>query len=273
MIGRVCGSGETITAMRTNQQQVDYDRIAPTYNRRFAASGQAGTAAALQALAKELNAERILEAGCGTGYWLAGLAPAAGQVHGLDLSPGMLAQARQRPERLNLSRGRASHLPYADASFDLVYCVNAIHHFQDQAAFVREAHRLLRPGGVLAVAGTDPHTRRDVWYVYDYFEGTWETDLARFPSWGTILDWMAAAGFRQAAWRAVDWIHDPKLGRAVLDDPFLRKESCSQLALLSDEAYTAGRRRIKAALDRAEAAGETPVFGSDLTLAMIIATS
>jgi ubiquinone/menaquinone biosynthesis C-methylase UbiE len=272
MIITVCVFGDTIGTMVT-KQQLDYDRIAPTYNRRFAAGGQVGIAAALQALAQELNAERILEVGCGTGYWLAGLAPVVAHAHGLDLSPGMLAQARQRPEPLYLSRGRASRLPYATGSFDLVYCVNAIHHFQDQAAFVREAHRLLRPGGVLVVAGSDPHSRRDTWYVYDYFEGTFETDLARFPSWGMVLDWMVNAGFRRAAWHPVDRIDDPKLGRAVLDDPFLSQESCSQLALLSDEAYAAGLRRIESALDRAEAAGETLVFDSDLTLVLLTATS
>jgi ubiquinone/menaquinone biosynthesis C-methylase UbiE len=263
-------------AVMTTPYQLDYDQIAPTYNRRFADGGQPRIAAALRALAAERNAQRILEIGCGTGHWLAGLTSAAGQVHGLDLSPGMLAQARQCGGSFDLCRGTASRLPYADATFDLLYCVNAIHHFDDPAAFVYEARRLLRASGTLAIVGTDPHTGRDsarssAWYIYEYFEGTRQMDLARFPSWGTILDWLAAAGFEEAAWRAVDRIHDPKVGRAVLADPFLQKESCSQLALLSDEEYAAGLRRIEAALARAEAAGETIVFHSDLTLHLLTA--
>jgi SAM-dependent methyltransferase len=249
--------------------QVNYDQIAPTYNRRFAGSGRAGTTAALLGLAAELRAERILEVGCGTGHWLAGLAPFAGQVHGLDLSAGMLAQAQQRREPLRLVQGRAGCLPYAGNSFDLVYCVNGIHHFQDQAAFVGQAYRLLRPGGALAVIGTDPHTRLDTWYVYDYFEGTRETDLTRFPSWGTVLDWMADAGFSEIAWRWVERIRDPKVGRAVLDDPFLQKDACSQLALLTSEAYAAGLRRIEATLAQAELAGAVAAFRSELTVAML----
>jgi SAM-dependent methyltransferase len=248
---------------------VDYDRLAPTYDRRFADGDQPRIAAALHALAHEQNAERILEVGCGTGHWLAGLASAARQVHGLDLSAGMLAQARRRHGAFFLARGRAGRLPYAPATFDLVYCVNALHHFEDPAAFVLEARRLLRPGGALAVIGTDPHSRQDAWYVYDYFPGTLQTDLARFPSSGAVLDWMAGAGFRRATWRPVDRIHDLKMGRAVLDDPFLQKQSCSQLALLSDQDYAAGLRRIEAALAHAEASGETAVFHSDLTLAML----
>ena len=48
-------------------KQVDYDRIAATYNRRFYGEGQRGTAVALLALARELEADRELEVGSGTG--------------------------------------------------------------------------------------------------------------------------------------------------------------------------------------------------------------
>ena len=55
----------------------------------------------------------------------------------------------------------------------------------------------------------------------------------------------------------------------MLDDPFLRKGSSSQLALLSDQAYAAGLARIDAALDRAEAADSELHFVVDVPLAMI----
>ena len=132
----------------------------------------------------------------------------------------VLQQARQRPVTLDLVRGRAGRLPFSDGTFDLVYCVNAIHHFDDRPGFVAEARRLLRAGGALAVAGMDPRRARAGWYVYDYFPGTYEADLARFPSWGTVADWMIAAGFERLAWRTVETIYDAKVGRAVLRDPF-----------------------------------------------------
>jgi hypothetical protein len=69
--------------------------------------------------------------------------------------------------------------------------------------------------------------------------------------------------------RVVDHIYAPKTGRAVLDNPFLRQEACSQLALLSQEAYQAGLQRIVAALEQAEAAGQELVFPVDTPLAMI----
>ena len=249
--------------------QVDYDRIAPSYNLRFSSGGVQGVAGALRGLAQAQDARHILEVGCGTGHWLAGLHAPAGRLYGLDLSAGMLAQAQQRAERLRLARGRAGQLPFPDASFDLVYCVNALHHFQQQRDFVAEARRLLRPGGALAVAGMDPRFLRDRWYIYDYFEGTYETDLVRFPSWGTVLDWLLAAGFERAAWQPVEQIREHKVGRAIFADPFLQKDACSQLALLSDEAYAAGLQRMEAALAAAALEGETLTFSTDLLLAML----
>lgn len=240
----------------TSRRRVDYDRIAPTYNRRFQDGRPRGTTDALLELVVALRAARTLEVGCGTGRWLADLSDAGSHLFGLDLSRGMLRQAAQREPPLDLARGQAGKLPFASGAFDLVFCVNAIHHFDQQQGFVREARRLLGPGGALAVCGFDPRQHRSKWYIYDYFEGTLETDLKRFPSWGTVLDWMAEAGFSQVEWREVEHIQDPKQGYAVLDDPFLQKDAASQLSLLSETAYAAGLDQIRAdlaAADRANA--------------------
>jgi ubiquinone/menaquinone biosynthesis C-methylase UbiE len=251
-------------------KKVDYDQIAATYDRRFAMGDTGSVADGLLNLVQGLAPARILEAGCGTGRWLAALRPLGSRLYGLDLSAGMLERAQQRKGLRRLVRGRAGCLPFPAAEFDLVYCVNAIHHFESPRDFVFEARRLLRPGGALAVGTMDPRQLRDRWYVYEYFAGTYETDLARFPSWGTILDWMAAAGFQRIQWQPVDQIVDAKVGCAVLDDYFLKKEACSQLTLLSDEEYQAGLHRIQAALAAAEARGETITFPVDLFLAMVV---
>ena len=250
--------------------RVDYDRVAPTYNRRFDANGQRGVTTALRELAQALDAESVLEVGCGTGYWLSGLKGVVDQLYGLDLSQGMLQQAQTRGAPLYLTRGRAGQVPFPDDVFDLVFCVNAIHHFDQPCAFVGEAARVLRPGGALAVVGMDPHNGRDRWYVYRYFPGTRATDLRRFPSWGTILDWMVSAGADRVRCRVVERIQDIKVGRAVLADPFLEKNAASQLALLSDEAYADGIRRIETALARAEEQGEALLFPSEITLGMLV---
>jgi ubiquinone/menaquinone biosynthesis C-methylase UbiE len=258
-----------MSTLETNSmsKHVDYDRIAPSYNQRYGENRRSGTATALISLVCDLQAERVLEVGCGTGHWLAELKPHVPDVFGLDLSTGMLRQARETGPT-GLVRGRGGMLGLAPDSLDLVYCVNAIHHFAQPRAFVAEARRLLRPGGVLAVIGMDPRAEPE-WYVFHYFDEVYETDLERFPSWGTIVDWMVASGFSDIACRVVDRYTDPKFGRAVLDDPFLKKDSCSQLALLSDDAYARGVRRIEAALDEAETAGIELVFQVDTELEML----
>jgi SAM-dependent methyltransferase len=249
---------------------VNYDALAPTYNQRFADDkDRPATARALRDLARTLGAQTILEVGCGTGRWLAEMRTVADRCYGIDPSKGMLAQAHARNAPIWLTRGRGESLPFPDATFDLVYCVNAIHHMDGQQAFIQEARRLLRNGGALAVIGMDPHGQRETWYVYEYFEGVYETDLARFPSWETVLDWMRAAGFQQVERQPVERIVDDKTSVTVLDDPFLQKHTSSQLALLSDAKYEAGVQRIEAAIAAAEAAGNTLRFPTELIIEMV----
>jgi hypothetical protein len=56
----------------------------------------------------------------------------------------------------------------------------------------------------------------------------------------------------------------------VLDDPFLQKNAASQLALLSDDEYAVGLRRIEAAIAAGEAVGNPPVFPCELTIRMLV---
>ena len=251
---------------------VNYDEVAPTFNVRYAVNPLPGVAQHLRTLAQAAGGGRVLEAGCGTGRWLAELQPLAGQVIGLDLSRGMLrgAQARELP-RVALAQGQGGELPFASGSLDMLYSVNALHHFPRPEAFIAEARRLLKPGGVLAIIGMDPRARPARWYLYDYFPETLPADLERFPSAGTVIDWMLAAGFATAGVQRVEHLAGTHTGRAVLADHFLQKNGTSQLTLLSDEAYAAGLARIRRDLDEAEARGETLKFEIDIWMTAIVA--
>jgi SAM-dependent methyltransferase len=235
--------------------RVNYDTVAPIYDQRYEQNPFAGVAHALRALAERNGVGDVLEVGCGTGRWLTELHLVVRRIVGLDFSLGMLHQAQARQAALPLVGGDASHLPFPAASFDFVFAVNAVHHFVDKPAFIREAHRLLRPGGALAIVNSDPHIGRDRWYLYDYFDGIRAADLQRFPSSGTLLDSMLAAGFRRAEWRVAEHIQQEYVGRAVLDSPFTQKNGTSQLALLTDAAYATGIERLRAAIAAAQTRG------------------
>jgi ubiquinone/menaquinone biosynthesis C-methylase UbiE len=247
--------------------RVNYDAIAPTYDRRTQEGGPwSGIAMALRDLARQVKAQQVLDLGCGTGRSLQGIAALqpAPFCYGLDFSAGMLDQARQLNPVYRLVQATAPLPPFAAASFDLVFCVHAFHHFLDKRRVVQAACDLLRPGGALAIINIDPYEGRHIWYIYDYFEGVYEADLVRFPSLAEQVTMLNQAGFQQIGKRVIQEFKDKIVGEAVFDNYFLRKDSSSQLILLSDEAYQAGLARMRARIAEAKARGEEVVFQTDL---------
>jgi ubiquinone/menaquinone biosynthesis C-methylase UbiE len=107
------------------------------------------------------TAQRVLEVGCGTGAVLRELVtPAA--LHGLDLEPDSLAQCRVHAPAVALVRGNGLHLPYRDASFDIVFCHYFLLWVRDPLQAVLEMRRTTKPGGyVLALAEPDYFARVD----------------------------------------------------------------------------------------------------------------
>jgi SAM-dependent methyltransferase len=91
-----------------------------------------------------------LDAGCGTGFQSALLTDLGWQIHGVDVSAGLLAVARRRQPDAALALGTVEALPYPDARFDAVVCCGSTLSFvDDPARALRELGRVLRPGGRL----------------------------------------------------------------------------------------------------------------------------
>jgi ubiquinone/menaquinone biosynthesis C-methylase UbiE len=107
-------------------------------------------------LAKAEPGWRALDIATGTGHTALALAPHVKQMVATDITPEMLTEAeRLRDERgitnVEFAVADAHHLPYPDASFDIVTCRRAAHHFSDIKQALSEIHRVLKPGGRLVI--------------------------------------------------------------------------------------------------------------------------
>jgi arsenite methyltransferase len=105
--------------------------------------------------------ERILDAGCGPGFFVAELLDRIGPegfVTGVDVSPQMLAAAADRcaeSENVALRQGEVTALPVADASVDAALCVQVLEYVADATAGLAELRRAVRPGGRVVVWDVD----------------------------------------------------------------------------------------------------------------------
>ena len=98
----------------------------------------------------------LLELGCGGGQWSAALEDLGGRPVGLDVSRSQLRHARGASKSLPLLLADAECLPFADASFDIVFCDHGALNFCDPAHTLPEVARVLRTGGQLAFCAATP---------------------------------------------------------------------------------------------------------------------
>ena len=207
-----------------------------------------GVGKALLNIVSKTKSKNILEVGCGTGHWLNELNLLDLHKFGVDYSAGMLKEAKKHDNKLKLILADANTLPFVNGKFDLIFCVNAIHQFDYQKKFILNSSHLLKPNGMFVLFGLDPRNKNDRWYIYDYFEGTYEKDLHRYPSLEDITAWMNEAGYKQIEINAVERIQNDLTGRDLFNDSFLRKDQSSQLACLSEEEYLIGINKLENAI-------------------------
>ncbi|KAB0681447.1 class I SAM-dependent methyltransferase [Aureimonas leprariae] len=179
-------------------------------DRQFGAQAEAYVASAVHAAGEDLDwlaahlatlrPVRLLDLGCGGGHVAYRAAAHAGEVTAADLSDAMLAAVQREAAARGLGniltqQARAEALPFPDGTFDAVATRFSAHHWSDAAAGLREAARVLAPGGMLFAMDAispgppllDTHLQavealRDPSHVRDYSAAEW-------------LRMLAAAGF------------------------------------------------------------------------------
>ncbi|MCP2032805.1 SAM-dependent methyltransferase [Okibacterium sp. HSC-33S16] len=144
----------------------------------------------------------VLDVGCGPGTITLDLAEivAPGVVTGLErveepLTSARLTAAARGDHTTRFEQGDAMHLPYPDASFDVVHAHQVLQHLMDPVGALREMMRVCRPGGWIAA--------RDA----DYAAMTWYPEIREIDGWRSVYSRIAranggepGAGRRMRAW-------------------------------------------------------------------------
>jgi len=165
-----------------------------------------------------LAGKRVLDAGAGDGtYAIEAARRAAASVVGIDADPAMLGAARARARDVGVSvvfrEGRVEALPFPDAAFDVVVAVTVLCFVRDPSVAVKEAARVLAPGGVLVLGEL---ARFSVWAARRRRKGwlgdrTWRD--ARFWSRRELAKLATSAGLDLEILRGA--VHFPPAARAA----------------------------------------------------------
>jgi len=139
---------------RIKKEMEYWDRLCPGYDE-FIEKNWKVYPSLVEKICKDVEGKnRILEVACGTGLVALEAASVADGVHGIDISPGMVEEAKKKAERRNIGNVEFSvedayALPFDESMFDAVICCNALHNMKHPWRALSEIRRVLNSGGML----------------------------------------------------------------------------------------------------------------------------
>ena len=249
-------------------QRVNYDEIAHVYDEPLRDHdldsnllGFLGERPALRP-----SGIRVLDTGCGTGKQLTADRQAYpdGLMVGLDLSRGMLLQARRRCPTVAWVQGNSTRPPFKDASFDYITNQFSYHHVPDKPRMIAEISRVLSPGGRFVVTTIDPWSMPG-WIVYTYFPAARQRDFEDCLPAEEFAALMTEAGFSNIQISRQHW--QEKEGLKHFFEYASQRYRTSQLMAISDDDFKAGIARLA---EEIEKSGDAACVDSGICLITVI---
>jgi SAM-dependent methyltransferase len=135
--------------------------------------------------------ETAADVGCGPGSYMGELVRRAGRIVAIDLSFGMLKEAREvsgRSSEVALIAGDAQQLPLADKSVDVLLAAHMLYHVKDVDAALAEFRRVVKPGGTLLIVLNGMDDKYEIRSVWEEAGSTVVGDTFRAPHWGATVN-------------------------------------------------------------------------------------
>ena len=256
-------AGKTMTMHR-----IDYDRVAQLYDEPERDHVvDSNLLAFLASSAESRSTFRILDIGCGTGKQLAVNRQRFPHILmvGLDRFAGMLRIARRRCPDVLWVQGDGASLPLSSVAFDYITSQFAYPHVRNTGQLLRELCRTLKPGGRFVMTNIDPWSMPE-WIIYRYFPEAFALDQQDFVPVDQFVSLMHEAGFQDVRVARDELTRQESVGTFL--EFATTRHRASQLMAISDEAYTAGLRRVRAAL--AEGRDQEVFVRSEFVLVTIV---
>jgi SAM-dependent methyltransferase len=225
-----------------DDKSIDYNKVSRIYD-----TSRVANTETVEKLIKLLHIDGnlvILDMGCGTGNYTAALQQVAKKVIGIDISAGMIEQARTKFPKLTLICGDVTSLPFGSETFDGAFAIQVLHHVKEKELFLTEAHRVLRKQACFAIHACSHRQMRAFWF-YHYFPKGLQVDLARMPDTEDIAFLLDRVGFSDIGTTVCyhDVVVADEAPERYLDRDY--RDSISTFAFLTEEDIEQGCEKIK----------------------------
>ena len=138
-------------------------------------------------LVEDLRGKKLLDAGCGTGWFSKAASERGALVTSMDLGENLLGKVKEKCNSTTVV-GSILDIPFPDNSFDVVISSEVIEHTVDPQRAISEMHRVLKPGGLMVVT-----TPNKLWYF-----SVWIANALKLRPYQGLENWISWRQFRRA---------------------------------------------------------------------------